>query len=66
MAPFRIGLINLIPGQVYFLTDFGQYSRPKFSPDDSQITYEYSGDIWVMKVDGSDKRQLTNDFKYEG
>lgn len=37
---------------------------PRFSPDDSSILYAStlgsSSQIWVMKGDGSDKRQLTN------
>jgi Tol biopolymer transport system component len=33
---------------------------PRLSPDDTQIAFESSGDIWVMGIEGGDRHNLTN------
>jgi dipeptidyl aminopeptidase/acylaminoacyl peptidase len=35
-------------------------SQPTWSPDGRRIAFVRLGDIWVMKANGSDQRQLTN------
>jgi TolB protein len=41
------------------LTTDGGYSRPRWSPDGKQLAYLKSGQLWVMKADGTGKRRLT-------
>jgi Tol biopolymer transport system component len=33
--------------------------QPQYSPDGSQIVYNHDGTVWVMRRDGTHKRQLT-------
>lgn len=51
------------PDQIVRLTDGGNNKAPSFSPDSQWITYasEVAGDndIWIMRIDGTDRRQLT-------
>jgi len=41
------------------LTTDGGYSRPRWSPDGTQLAYLKGGQLWVMKANGTGKRRLT-------
>jgi Tol biopolymer transport system component len=41
-------------------TDYNAEANPAVSPDGSRVAYEFLRGIWVMNVDGSGKRQLTD------
>jgi len=41
------------------LTTDGGYSRPRWSPDGRQFAFLKSGQLWIMKADGTAKRRLT-------
>lgn len=68
----EIYAVNLMNGEIMPLTDrFGPDSNPVISPDGSMIAYTGSDDkrmgfhtneLYVMNVDGSDKRLLTSDL----
>jgi Tol biopolymer transport system component len=41
------------------LTTDGGYSRPRWSPNGTQLAFVKAGQLWTMKADGSAKRRLT-------
>lgn len=45
-------------------------SNPSFSPDNSQVVFSSPatghGDIYIINIDGSNRKQLTNNEDYEG
>jgi TolB protein len=41
------------------LTRDGGYSRPRWSPNGTQLAFLRGGQLWAMKADGSAKRRLT-------
>lgn len=51
------------PDQMVRLTEGGNNKAPSFSPDSQWVAYasEAAGDndIWIMRIDGSDRRRLT-------
>ena len=59
--------------EIYLVGDDGSNLRkvadgayPSFSPDGSQIVYEYNEDIWVINVDGTNPVQLTTNGGFDG
>ena len=59
--------------EIYLIGDDGSNLRkvadgayPSFSPDGSQIVYEYNEDIWVINVDGTNPVQLTTNGGFDG
>lgn len=36
-------------------------TRPSYSPDGSRIAFSRAGEVWTMRADGSDQRQVTSD-----
>lgn len=56
------GIYGSPGGVASLLTAEGIDSRwPTLTPDESQIVFSQLGNIWIMNIDGSDQRQLTND-----
>lgn len=45
--------------------DIDLLRTPAISPDGKQVAFSYQGDIWRMKIDGSDLRRLTIHEAYE-
>lgn len=41
------------------LTTGGGYARPRWSPDGAQLAFLKSGQLWVMRADGTRQRRLT-------
>jgi TolB protein len=62
----HVGMLDVATGA---LTDFGPGFVPKWSPDSTRLTFlrETSGatDIFVMRADGSDVVQLTDDTAFD-
>lgn len=61
-----IYLLELVSGQIRQLTDGGNNAAPAYSPDGRWIVFNSmraseNANIFIMRPDGSDVRQLTND-----
>ena len=59
MTSEGLGEVNLTPGSGSVDVALG------WSPDGTQILYASNGNLWLMRPDGSDKRQLTNNLYEE-
>jgi len=58
---YTINPQSLMPGAtVRRLTRDGRDSGPRWSPDGKQLAYLDRGNLWIMRADGSHKRQITS------
>lgn len=55
----RIYTIGIDGSKQKDITTGGSSSSPRWSPDGKLIAYVAGGQIWVMKPDGTDKKQIT-------
>ena len=45
---------------VPLVANVGDQRYPTFTPDFSQVVYHDEGDLWIINIDGTDPRQLTD------
>ncbi len=58
---FQLRIMDPAGGNDIPLTDErGDHLEPSWSPDGMKITYSFKGKLWVMNVDGLNKRPLLN------
>ncbi|MBN2383520.1 PD40 domain-containing protein [bacterium] len=67
---WHIHILDVETGMEKVLTDRGGNCRPAWSPDGRYIAYvstvtDGKGDIWTMRADGTDKRQITTSPDYD-